>query len=110
LLQRLIKFVATILNYNAMKNKDKKDIVWFGMKLTPEEKAKIKRLAEKKGVSQKEAVMSLVNEEVLEYEIEPVAGSMLEKLQPYIGIIEDGPTDVSSNPKYLEGLGEDSLS
>lgn len=88
----------------------KKDIVWFGMKLTPEEKAKIKRLAKKKGLSQKEAIMGLVNEEMIEYEVEAEPGSMLEKMQPYIGIIDDGPNDLSSNPKYLEGLGEDSLS
>lgn len=92
------------------KDKNKKDIVWFGMKLTPEEKAKIKMLAERKGVSQKEAVMSLVNEEIVEYEVEAKPGSTLEKLEEYIGIIEDGPSDRSTNPKYLEGLGEDSLS
>lgn len=44
------------------KDKNKKDIVWFGMKLTPEEKAKIKMLAKRKGVSQKELILSLVNE------------------------------------------------
>lgn len=90
--------------------KDKKDIVWFGMKLTPAEKAKIKLLAERKGVSQKEAVMSLVNEEMVDYEIEAKPGSMLEKMKPYIGIIEDGPTDLSTNPKHMEDFGKDSLS
>ncbi|MEX0721889.1 MAG: hypothetical protein WD059_14535 [Balneolaceae bacterium] len=90
--------------------KNKKDIVWFGMKLTPEEKQRIKLLAEKKGISQKEAVMNLVNEAVVDYKVEPKPGSMLEKLKPYIGIIESGPSDLSTNPKYLEGLGEDSLS
>lgn len=90
--------------------KNKKEIVWFGMKLTPAEKQKIKLLAEKDGISQKEAVMNLVNEAVVEYKVEPKPGSMLEKLKPYIGIIEGGPSDLSSNPKYLEGLGEDSLS
>lgn len=88
--------------------KKKKDIVWFGMKLTPEEKRKIELLAERKGVSQKEAVMSLVNEVVVEYKVEPKPGSLLEKMQKYIGVIE-GPGDLSTNPKYLEGLGEDSL-
>lgn len=91
------------------KDKIKKDIVWFGMKLTPEEKAKIKLLAEKKGVSQKEAVMNLVNEEVVEYKVEPKPGSMLEKMQKYVGVIE-GPGDLSTNPKYMEDYGKDSLS
>tara|TARA_R100000005_G_C4966737_1_gene181267 strand:+ start:659 stop:991 length:333 start_codon:yes stop_codon:yes gene_type:complete len=109
LLQPIIKFVATKNNSNVMKKKDKKDIVWFGMKLTPEEKAKIKLLAKRKGLTQKDAVMALVNEEVLEYEIEPVPGSMLDKLQPYIGIIDGGPSDVSTNPKYMEDFGKDSL-
>lgn len=90
--------------------KNKKDIVWFGMKLTPEEKQKIELLAEKKGLSQKEAVLKAVEEELVEYEIEPAEGSLLEKMQPYIGIIDEGPSDLSSNPKYLEGFGTDSLS
>jgi hypothetical protein len=37
-------------------------------------------------------------------------GSTLEKLHDYIGIIEDSPDDLSTNTKYLEGLGADSLS
>lgn len=89
---------------------NKKDIVWFGMKLTPEEKQKIELLAKKKGVSKKEAVMSAVNELVIEYEVEVKPGSMLEKLQPYIGVIKGGPSDLSTNPKYLEGYGEDNPS
>lgn len=91
------------------KDKNKKDIVWFGMKLTPEQKQKIELLAEKKGVSQKEAIMSLVNEKVVEYKIEPTPGSLLDRAKHLIGTIE-GPGDLSTNPKYLEGLGEDSLS
>lgn len=90
------------------KDKNKKDIVWFGMKLTPEEKAKIKLLAERKGVSQKEAVMSLVNEEVMEYKIEPTPGSLLERMQHLVGVVE-GPGDLSTNPKYMEDFGKDSL-
>ncbi len=93
-----------------MADKNKKDIVWFGMKLTPEEKQKIELLAKRKGISKKEAVMNAVNEVFTEYEVEAKPGSMLERLQPYIGVIKDGPSDLSTNPKYLEGLGEDSLS
>lgn len=89
--------------------KKKKDIVWFGMKLTPEEKQKIKLLAERTGVSQKEAVINAVNEELMEYKIEPKPGSLLDRAKHLIGVIE-GPGDLSTNPKYLEGLGEDSLS
>ncbi len=91
------------------KDKNNKDIVWFGMKLTPEEKRKIEFLAEKRGVSQKEAVLHAVEEEITEYKVEPKPGSLLDKMQKYIGVIE-GPEDLSTNPKYLEGLGKDSLS
>lgn len=48
-------------------------------------KSQDKLLAEKKGVSQKEAVMNLVNEEVVEYKVKPKPGSMLEKMQKYVG-------------------------
>ncbi|MDR9417339.1 hypothetical protein [Gracilimonas sp.] len=91
------------------KDKNKKDIVWFGMKLTPEEKAKIKMLAERKGVSQKEAVMSLVNEEIVEYRVEPTPGSLLDRAKHLVGSVE-GPGDLSTNPKYMEDFGKDSLS
>ncbi len=91
------------------KDKNKKDIVWFGMKLSPEEKAKIKMLAKRKGLSQKELILSLVNEEMMEYEVEPKPGSLLDRMQHLVGIIEDGPTDLSTNPKYMEDFGKDSL-
>jgi len=91
------------------KGKNKKDIVWFGMKLTPEEKAKIKMLAKRKGVSQKEVIMSLVNEEMVEYEVEPTPGSLLDRAKHLVGSVE-GPGDLSTNPKYMEDFGKDSLS
>lgn len=90
-------------------DKNNKDIVWFGMKLTPEEKAKIKMLAKKKGTSQKEAILSLVNEAVVEYKVEPTPGSLLDRMQHLVGIIEDAPSDLSTNPKYMEDFGKDSL-
>ncbi len=92
-----------------MSKKTKKDIEWFGMKLTPAEKAKIKLLADKKGVTQKEAVMGLVNEEMLEYQINAKSGSILEKMQKYVGVIA-GPGDLSTNPKHMEGYGENRFS
>lgn len=92
-----------------MGKKDKKEIVWFGMKLTPAEKAKIKLLAERQGISQKEAVMSLVNEEVVEYKVKPTPGSLLDRAKHLVGSVE-GPGDLSTNPKYMEDFGKDSLS
>lgn len=89
-------------------SENKKDIVWFGMKLSPAEKQKIELLAKKKGVSKKEAIMSLVNDEVLDYSVIPKKGSLLEKANHLIGKVE-GPGDISTNPKYLEDYGKDSL-
>lgn len=86
----------------------KKNIVWFGMKLTPEEKRKIELLAEKKGMSQKEMILSLVEEEVLEYTVTLREGSLLDRAQSLTGVFE-GPDDLSVNPKYLEGFGEKNL-
>ena len=43
----------------------KSKIVWFGMKLTPEQKQKIRYLAEREGVSAKEALMRLVDRALL---------------------------------------------
>lgn len=75
----------------------------------PEEKQKIKELAKQQGITQKEDVMNLVNEALADYEVEAKSGSMLEKMQKYIGEI-GGPGDFSTNPEYVQGLGEDSLS
>ncbi|PWN06350.1 hypothetical protein [Rhodohalobacter mucosus] len=86
----------------------KKNIVWFGMKLTPEEKRKIELLADKKGMSQKEMILSLVEEEVLEYTVTLREGSLLDRAQSLTGVFE-GPDDLSVNPKYLEGFGEKNL-
>ncbi len=85
-----------------------KHIEWFGMKLTPQEKDKIRLLAKKKGLTLKEAVMSAVNEELVEYKITPKPGSILEKMQHIVGIAE-GPEDLSSNPEYLEDIGKEHL-
>jgi hypothetical protein len=81
-----------------------KKIEWFGMKLTPQEKDKIRMLAKKKGVSLKEAVMSAVNEELIEYKVKPKPGSYLEKIEHIAGTA-DGPEDLSSNPDHLNDFG-----
>lgn len=79
---------------------------WFGMKVTPEQKRKIKKLAEQRGTNQKEAVMQLVNEAVREEPIEPRPGSFYDKHQDSCGMFE-GPRDLSSNPKkYMKGFGK----
>ncbi len=87
-----------------MSNKD--PIVWFGMKLTPEEKARIQKLADLQGLNQKEAVLQAVEEKIASYEVEPQKGSLLEKLRPFAGVVTDPEKDRSTNKKHMEGYGE----
>lgn len=77
---------------------------WFGMKLTPAQKQKIKRLAEREGTSAKEAILRLVDD-ALSSEM-PVArpGSFLDGIEEIVGSVE-GPADLSSNPGHMEGFG-----
>ena len=81
--------------------------VWFGMKLTPEQKQKIKRLAEREGTSAKEAVLRAIDE-ALGMEIPPARpGSFLEGIEDLVGSVgnEEGPVDLASNPKHMDGFG-----
>lgn len=78
--------------------------VWFGMKVTPEQKRKIKRLAEREGTSAKEAVLRLVEQALAEEPVNAPSGSFLSGIEDLIGSVE-GPVDLASNPKYMEGFG-----
>ena len=84
---------------------------WFGMRLTPAQKARIERLAERKGTSQKDAVLAAVSRELSETdddEVEVQPGSFMEGIEDLAGSV-DGPEDLSTNPKYLDDLGQSSL-
>lgn len=87
-----------------MSKKDK-HIVWFGMKVSPEEKAKIKKLASYMGVSQKEAVMSLVEDRITDYNARPGAGGPFKNVIEQFSGIMDGPEDLSANKEHLQGYG-----
>jgi len=82
------------------------------MRLTPAQKAKIKRLAERKGSTRKAAVLEAVEHELdteveeEEESIEAQPGSVLERAQDLCGSVE-GPEDLSTNPKYMEDYGKD---
>lgn len=78
--------------------------VWFGMKLTPEQKEKIRKLALRRGVSQKRAVMDLVDEATREQAKKAPKGSFLDGIEHLSGSVR-GPGDLSTNPKYMEGFG-----
>ncbi len=79
----------------------------FSMRVTPEQKRKIERLAQRKGTSQKEAVLSLI-EDALDGEEEPIVprpGSFLDKYRDIIGSCE-GPPDLLRDPNRMEGYGQ----
>ncbi|MEX0780321.1 MAG: hypothetical protein WD037_11315 [Balneolales bacterium] len=78
--------------------------IWFGMKLTPEQKEKIRILARERGVSQKKAVMDLVEQATEDKPIKPKPGSFLEAARDLAGVGE-GPGDASTNPKYMKDFG-----
>lgn len=83
----------------------KKSQVWFGMKVTPEQKRKIKKLAEQKGTSAKQVIMGLVDEALSEEALDIPAGSFLDGIEDIVGSIE-GPADLSTNPRYMDGFGK----
>ena len=82
----------------------KKKYVWFGMKVTPAEKRKIERLAAREGTTQKEAVLRCVEEGLSHEPFKARTGSILDRVEDLIGSVE-GPRDLSTNPKYMEGFG-----
>ena len=85
-----------------------KKYVRFSMRLTPEQKRKIERLAQRKGTSQKEAVLSLVEDAINGEDEEPIVprpGSFLDKYRDIIGSC-DGPSDLLRDPDRMKGYGQ----
>jgi len=78
--------------------------VWFGMKLTPDQKRKIKHLAERDGTSAKDTVMRLVEQAIARDAIDAPDDSFLSGIEEIVGSVE-GPVDLASNPKHMEGFG-----
>lgn len=65
-------------------NKEK-NIVWFGMKVSPDEKKRIKKLAELQGTNQKDAVLQAVEEKIASYDVPTIPGSLLDRLKQHAG-------------------------
>ncbi|MCH2450316.1 MAG: hypothetical protein MK198_09245 [Gracilimonas sp.] len=82
-----------------------KKTVWFGMKVTPKEKEKIKRLARQRGVSQKQVMIDLIEKETEGNMPAPEPGSFLEAAKDLAGIGK-GPGDASTNPEYMKDFGK----
>jgi len=79
--------------------------VWFGMKLTPDQKEKIRMLAAEKGATQKQVVLDLINKEMQQRTIHSTPGSFLDLNRDLYGSAE-GPEDGSTNPDHMKGYGE----
>lgn len=84
----------------------KQPVVWFGMKVTPEQKKQIKQLAKRKGLSAKETVMRLVEDALQESEISVPQNSFLSGIEEIIGSVE-GSSDLSTNPAHMKGFGRE---
>ena len=83
---------------------------WFGMRVTPTQKEKIKRLAERRGTTQKAAVLEAVERKLAEDGAEEAQPeSALEQIADLVGVEadSDAPTDLSTNPKHMEDYGKD---
>jgi len=78
--------------------------IWFGMKLTPEQKQQIRLLARQRNTSAKEALMGLVEEALAPTSFKAAPGTFLEGLEDLMGSVS-GPVDLSTNPKYMKDFG-----
>jgi hypothetical protein len=81
--------------------------VWFGMKVTPEQKQRIQRLARRQQTTAKEAVLRLVDQALAQEADEeiPVApGSFIDGLEKLVGSVS-GPEDLSTHPRHMDGFG-----
>lgn len=74
------------------------------MKLTPEQKARIKRLVRAEGTTAKEAVLRLVDAGLDERAQTPRPGSFLDGIEHIVGSVS-GPGDLSTNPDHMRGFG-----
>lgn len=74
------------------------------LKLTDALLRRLERTASARGQSKSEVIRSAL-EQYLNGEPAVPPGSALEAAQPWIGCVE-GPGDLSTNPKYLEGFGK----
>lgn len=83
---------------------EEKEEVYFGMRLRPEERERIHRLAWQRGTSAKQAVLDLISE-ALEEPVRPEPGSALDAAWDVLEDVGEGPPDLSTNPKYMEGFG-----
>jgi hypothetical protein len=83
----------------------------FGMRLAPDQRRAIERLAEARGVTMKEAVLDAVRQQLadLAADDEPyVPTGRLKGAEHLIGAVRSGVPDLSTNPAHMEGYGRPS--
>lgn len=87
------------------------DRIAITIEVTPEQKRQIERLAERKGVSPEAAVRAAIEQGLEaasvdgdEADVEVQPGSFLDGIEHLAGSVE-GPSDLSTNPKHMEGYG-----
>lgn len=76
------------------------------MEVTPEEKAKIERLAAQRGITPEEAVLDAVDQILRESEDTASPESVLDLTEDVCGSV-DGPRDLSTNPEHMDDYGQD---
>ena len=98
---------------SAMSESTPPDRIAITIEITPEQKARLERLAEQQGVSPDTAVRAVVErgleasrvrDERGRTEEESQTGSFLDGLEHLVGSVE-GPSDLSSNPDHMKGYG-----
>jgi len=76
----------------------------ISLKLPDPLHAKLERLAKSRNQTKSDVVREAL-EEMLNGEVRAPQGSFLEAAQRWIGCAQ-GPGDLSTNPKYMEGFGK----
>lgn len=61
--------------------------IWFGMKLTPEQKQQIRLLARQRNTSAKQALMELVEEALRQRSFKAPSGTFLDGLEDLVGSV-----------------------
>lgn len=87
------------------KTTQSKKTEWFGMKVSPEEKRKIKDLAKRRRMSQSELILSLVEQNFVEQNELSEGNQLFDLIGEFIGVGE-GPPDASTNSKYFDEYGK----
>ena len=82
---------------------------WFGMRVTPSQKEKIKRLADQKHPIQKAAVLEAVERRLAENGTDEESPSALKLVEDLVGVEPDSDAlaDLSTNPKHMEDYGKE---